>query len=193
MRQIRNGVFETNSSSTHSIAIPKSCENINYILFSIDEFGWEWVAADPADYFYTAIYETSRTEDEVNEKIEKLKNILNEHGIKYHFAEAKTHIWHSDYDNKDYLALDNGYIDHGEELTDFVDELLNDGDKLVRFLSRGLVFTGNDNSSTEERCFIERDQEFLNSYDWGIGQSHKIENPYYMSDHKDYDWYWKEN
>ncbi len=37
MRQIRYGVFESNSSSTHSIAIPKSCDNVNYISFQIDE------------------------------------------------------------------------------------------------------------------------------------------------------------
>lgn len=192
MKQIRNGVFETNSSSTHSIAIPKSCENVNYISFHIDEFGWEWREADPADYFYTAIYETSSI-SEVEEKIEKLKNILDSHGIEYHFGEVKYHIWHSDYDNKDYLSLDYGYIDHGNELTDFVDELLNDGDKLVRFLSMGFVFTGNDNSDTEEQCFVERDQEFLDDFNWETRQEFKIKNPYYMSNHEDYDWYWKGN
>ena len=193
MRQIRNGVFETNSSSTHSIAIPKSCDNINYISFNIDEFGWEWREADPADYFYTAIYETSNSTSEVEEKIEKLKNILDSRGIGYRFGEVEYHIWHSDYANEDYLSLDYGYIDHGNELTDFVDELLNDGDKLVRFLSMGFVFTGNDNSYAEERCFIERDQEFLDDYDWKTKQESKIKNPYYMSNHEDYDWYWKGN
>ena len=120
MIQIRNSVFETNSSSTHSIAIPRSCDNVNYISFHIGEFGWEWAEVDPADYFYTAIYETSGSEDEVKEKIEKLKNILDERGIKYRFGEVKYHIWHGDRTNKDYLSLDYGYIDHGNELTDFV-------------------------------------------------------------------------
>jgi hypothetical protein len=193
MRQIRNGVFETNSSSVHSIAIPRSYDNINYISFHIDEFGWEWREVDPANYFYTAIYETSNSTSEVKEKIEKLKSILDSRGIEYRFGEVEYHIWHSDYANKDYLSLDYGYIDHGNELTDFVDELLNDGDKLVRFLSRGLVFTGNDNSDAENRCFIERDQEFLDDYDWQTKQEFKIENPYYMSDHEDYEWYWKGN
>lgn len=193
MRQIRYGVFESNSSSTHSIAIPKSYDNVNYISFRIDEFGWEWREVDPADYFYTAIYETSDSASEVEEKIEKLKNILDSHGIGYHFGEVEYHIYHSDYDNKDYLRLDYGYIDHGNELTDFVDELLNDGDKLVRFLSRGFVFTGNDNSDAEEQCFIERDQEFLDGYNWDTRQEFKIKNPYYMSNHEDYDWYWKGN
>ena len=186
MRQIRYGVFESNSSSTHSIAIPKSCDNVNYISFRIGEFGWEWGEADPADYFYTAIYETSHSTSEVEEKIEKLKNILDSHGIKYHFEE----VLHSDHN---YLSLDYGYIDHGYELTDFVDELLNDGNKLVRFLSMGFVFTGNDNSDAEERCFIERDQEFLDGYNWQTRQKFKIKNPYYMSNHEDYDWYWKGN
>ena len=193
MIQIRNSVFETNSSSTHSIAIPRSCDNVNYISFHIGEFGWGWAEVDPADYFYTAIYETSGSEDEVKEKIEKLKNILDERGIKYHFGKVEYHIWHGDRTNKDYMSLDYGYIDHGNELTDFVDELLDDGDKLVRFLSMGFVFTGNDNSDTEERCFIERDQEFLDGYDWETRQSFKIKNPYYMSDHEDYEWYYKGN
>lgn len=191
MIQIRNSVFETNSSSTHSIAIPRSCDNVNYISFHIGEFGWEWAEVDPADYFYTAIYETSGSEDEVKEKIEKLKNILDERGIKYHFGKVKTE--HHTYDNKDYMYLDYGYIDHGSELIGFVDEMLNDGDKLLRFLNGGLVFTGNDNSDTEERCFIERDQEFLDGYDWETRQSFKIKNPYYMSDHEDYEWYYKSN
>lgn len=193
MRQIRNGVFETNSSSTHSIAIPKSCDNVNYISFHIDEFGWEWREADPEDYFYTAIYETSNSTSEVEEKIERLKSILDSHGIGYRFGEVEYHIWHSDYANKDYLSLDYGYIDHGNELKEFVDELLDDGDKLVRFLSMGFVFTGNDNSDAEQQCFIERNQEFLDDYDWQTRQEFKIKNPYYMSNHEDYDWYWKGN
>lgn len=189
MRTIRKGVFESNSSSTHSIAIPKSCEATNFISFHIGEFGWGWEEVDPADYFYTAIYETSNTESEVEEKIKTLKDILDSHDIEYYFGNAETHT--SSYGN--YLCLDNGYIDHGSELSDFVAELLNDGDKLIRFLSRGLVFTGNDNSYTEERCFIERDQEYLDDYDWDTNTKHKIKNPYYMADHNDYDWYWKGN
>ena len=186
MRQIRNGVFETNSSSTHSIAIPKSCDNVNYISFHIDEFGWEQREADPADYFYTAIYETSNSASEVEEKIERLKSILDSYGIGYRFGEVEYH-------NEDYLSLDYGYIDHGNELKEFVDELLDDGDKLVRFLSMGFVFTGNDNSDAEQQCFIERNQEFLDDYDWQTRQEFKIKNPYYMSNHEDYDWYWKGN
>ena len=191
MKTIRNNVFETNSSSTHSIAIPKNCSSTNYISFHIGEFGWGWEEADPADYFYTAIYETSNTKSEVEEKLQTLKDILDSHNIEYYFGNAETHV--SSYGNSYYLCLDNGYIDHGSELTDFVNELLNDGDKLVRFLSRGQVLTDNDNSDPEEQCFIDRNQEYLNDYDWSTKTESKIKNPYYMADHNDYDWYWKGN
>ena len=97
------------------------------------------------------------------------------------------------YNGTCYLSLDDGYIDHGGELTDFVNELLDDGDKLVRFLSRGLVFTGNDNSYAEERCFIERDHEYVDDYNYDTHTTFKIKNPYYMTDYNDYDWYWKGN
>ena len=111
----------------------------------------------------------------------------------YDFNKPKTHIWRSDDSGKDYFSLDDGYIDHGYELRGFIDELLNDDEKLLRFLYNGLVFTGNDNSNTEERCFIERDAEYLDDYDWKTKQEYKIKNPYYMSNHEDYEWYYKGN
>lgn len=192
-RQIRNMVFETNSSSTHSIAIPRDCKATNNVNFYIGEFGWAWEEVDAADYLYTAIYNMAETESEAKEKIEKIKNILEERGIDCHFGRVESHIWHNDYNNKDYFCLDNGYIDHGYELKDFLDELLNDEDKLIRFLSGGLVFTGNDNSSTEERCFINRYKEYLDGYDWDEEKEYKVKNPYYMSNHEDYEWYYKGN
>lgn len=193
MKQIRRNVFETNSSSTHSIAIPKKCTAPCSVNLYTDEFGWSFDEVDAANYFYTAIYETSDTEAEVQEKIEKLKNILESHNIEYHFAKVKYHTWQSDYNNNEYLSLDDGYIDHGYELKNFVDELLNDEDKLLRFFGGGLVFTGNDNSNTEERCFIKRNEKYLDDYDWDTKQSFKVKNPYYMSDYEDYDWYYKGN
>lgn len=193
MKQIRRNVFETNSSSTHSIAIPKRCEAPSSVDLYIGEFGWSFDEVNAADYFYTAIYETSDTESELQEKLEKLKNILGAHDIEYHFARVKHHTWPSDYNNKEYLSLDDGYIDHGYELKDFVDELLNDENKLLRFLGGGLVFTGNDNSDTEQRCFINRDEEYLEGYDWDAHKTYPIKNPYYMSNHEDYDWYFKGN
>lgn len=190
-RQIRSNVFETNSSSTHSIAIPKKCETPSNISFYTGDFGWSFEEVDAVDYFYTAIYETSATETEVLEKIQKLKSILESHDIEYHFAKPNSYTWHSDYDDKEYFSLDDGYIDHGYELKDFVDELLNDEDKLLRFLGGGLVFTGNDNS--DNNGFISRDEEFIEHYNWRTNTTTKHKNEYYMSNHADYEWYYKGN
>lgn len=189
MRQVRNGVFETNSSSIHSIAIPKNCVNkISNIYFNIGEFGWSFNEEDPADYLYTAIYETSNTLAELEDKLSRLKDILEYNNIDYSFQEVKCE------EHNGWLSLDDdGYIDHGFELKDFVNDLLNDGDKLIRFLSGGLVFTGNDNSDAEKMCFIERGEEFIDDYDLASKTSFQIKNPYYMSDHEDYEWHWKEN
>ena len=188
-RQIRSSVFETNSRSTHSIAVPRNCVNTGYESLCTDDFGWSFEEVDAADYFYTAIYETSETEAEVNRKIERLKDILNEHGIGYKLRKPKTHA--STYDNKEYFYLDDGYIDHGGELSEFVDELLDNGDKLVRFLSGGLVFTGNDNS--DNHGFISRNEEFLEDYNWRTKTMTREKNEYYMSNHEDYEWYYKGN
>lgn len=190
-RQIRSSVFETNSSSTHSIAIPKNCVPANHVSFCIDEFGWGFEEVDAADYLYTAIYEVSETESEAKEKIKRLEDILNERGIGYRLGRVESHIWHSDYNNKYYFSLDNGYIDHGSELRDFVEELLNNGDKLVRFISGGLVFTGNDNS--DDNGFISRNEEFIEDYDWRTKTTTRDKNQYYMSNHADYEWYYKGN
>ena len=186
MIQIRKGVFETNSSSTHSIAIPRNCTAPSCVYFREGEFGWEWDEVDAADYFYTAIYDTSETAAELEEKLETLKDILNAHNIEFTFYDV-------DFEEHNGWLSHDGYIDHGYELKEFVDELLNDGDKLVRFLGGGLVFTGNDNSDTEERCFIERTEEYLDKYDWESKTTSKIKNPYYMSDWDNYEWHYKGN
>ena len=185
MIQVRKGVFETNSSSTHSIAIPRSCSStISGIYFQIGEFGWEWESVDPADYFYTALHETSETMAELEEKLERLKDILMDYDIEYDFAYVSC-------EEKNGWLSHDGYINHGYELKDLVDELLNDGDKLVRFLSGGLVFTGNDNS--DSNGFIARNEEFLEDYDWKSKTYFKSKNPYYMSNCDDYEWYYKGN
>lgn len=176
MIQIRRGVFETNSSSTHSIAIPRNSGIPSRVHFYVGEFGWAFEEVDAADYFYTALYETSETMAELEEKMEKLKNILKSHNIEASFEDAKCH------ERNGWLSHD-GYIDHGSELRSFVNELLNDEDKLLRFLCGGLVFTGNDNS--DSMGFTERNQEFI--YDWDYRK--KIKNEYYMTNHDEYEWY----
>lgn len=184
-RQIRTGVFETNSSSVHSIAIPKEADAPKYVSFEVGEFGWEFGEADPADYFYTAMYEVSHTKQEFDERFERLKSILEGANVEFSFKQPRV--------EQSYFALVDGYIDHGYELSEFVDELLADGDKLLRFLSNGLVFTGNDNTGEDRLGYIAAKAMVLKRYNWATGEYESCDNPYYMDNADDYDWYEKGN
>lgn len=183
-RQIRTGVFETNSSSVHSIAIPKEADAPKYVSFGVGEFGWEFGVADPADYFYTAMYEVSNTKQEFDKRFERLKSILEGANVEFSFKKPRI--------EQSYFALVDGYIDHGRELTEFVDELLADGDKLLRFLGNGLVFTGNDNAGEDRLGYIAPKAMVLKRYNWGTEKYEAYDNPYYRSDADDYVWYEKD-
>ena len=182
-RQIRSSVFETNSSSTHSIAIPKNGVAIGKsISFSIGEYGWENACVDAADYLYTAIlYAYSFTVAE--EKIEHLKRILDKHNVSYKFEDPKykTNRWGT--------YIESGYIDHVNECTEFIESVLNDEDMLMRCLFGGLVYTGNDNQdSCPSGCDIA--SEYIWEEDEHGDYVEKL-NPYH--DKENYDYFYKEN
>jgi hypothetical protein len=154
MISIRNGVFETNSSSTHSIAIPQGAIKIpKYINFCLGEYGWETGSPNPASYLWTAICYNHP------ENIAKYRNKLSKICDKYSIGRD---YQMPEYDECGYMKY--GYIDHGDELNDFINMLFEDEDKLIKFISDGLVFTGNDNCD-EDREYINRKKEFVN-YDW---------------------------
>ena len=182
-RQIRSSVFETNSSSTHSIAISKAPVVIGkYIYFGIGEFGWENGTADTADYLYTAILE----QDNSSELLDKLKEILDKHLIEYKFAEPRYEK--SAYGEYEYLAY--GYIDHGYELGDFIDAVLNDEDLLMRYLfGYSTVYTGNDNQDSDPSgCDIA--DEYIWEEDENGNYVHVL-NPYH--DSVNYEYFYKGN
>lgn len=184
MKKIRNGTFETNSSSTHSIAIPKTQNGVKSVSFRFGEFGWAFEDVDPCDYFYTAIYEIYDREV-AEEKMSQVRDILKENGIEISYEQEPEYgSW----------GFNGGYVDHCGELTEFLDELFANPPKMVRFLTGGLVFTGNDNSNDEERCFIERCEKEYSVYNWSEGGAEsKFDNPYYMENWDEYDWFWKGN
>lgn len=79
MKQIRRGVFETNSSSTHSICISKEpAKNLpSKVTFGMGEWGWsEGEETDTASYLYTAMIDNGRHGD-----LETLEEILKKHGV----------------------------------------------------------------------------------------------------------------
>lgn len=144
MKKIRKGVFETNSSSTHSICIAKDTtitlpKNLH---FEFGEFGWEYDTlysiAEKASYLYTGLIANSRNED-----ADRIFSFLKDKGVDVTFESGQ----------------DVGYIDHSGNLTKFLNDICSDNDKLLRFLFSDLSFiiTGNDNS--------EHDVDINVSYD----------------------------
>lgn len=169
--KIRKGTFETNSSSTHSIAISKDKVNIPVgcsINFYIGEYGWEESEYSFPDYMYTSLLYNN---DE--EGLQKLKSILDKWNVKYDFEEPK---W-------DYYAgnryLDNGYIDHGGETFSIMREILDDEDLLARALfGDSTVYTGNDNDEyyenpmcycADEKIWDSATQEYINNLNHDSG------------------------
>jgi len=174
MKQIRNGVFETNSSSTHSICISKNKVSTypSSVYFGFGEYGWENdTVDDTASYLYTGIME-----NEMSECIDKIKSILDRHNISYTFERPR----------KVNGYFDSGYVDHCGELRDFIEDVCNDEDKLLRYLfGDSVIYTGNDNSSEyEDPCNSADD------YIWD-DDGNKVPNP--NPDEEHYEYYYKGN
>lgn len=141
--KIRRNIFETNSSSTHSICVTQTDlldQLRDEIVFRVGEFGWEYEKYnDPetkASYLYTAILEMGR-----EDLLSNIRSILKRKGIECIFEEPKYVI-----DNNGYKYLDYGYIDHVYALDDFIN-ICYDDDKLLKYLfsSQSFIITGNDN------------------------------------------------
>lgn len=151
--QIRRSVFETNSSSTHSICIAKTDDfkRNNHVDFTLGEFGWEIETYSNADmkaaYLYTAIKHLGRLERFAQfDFVGKIKKILDKNNITYTFAEKCDNELH-----------DWGYIDHVDELFDFVKDICSDEGKLLSYLFNPLSFvkTGNDNCECDVEIYVD--------------------------------------
>lgn len=170
---IRKGVFETNSSSVHSICIAK--KNVTgykgeHVDFYLGKYGWEFGSASPADYLYTAIM----CQPDGEEFLDKLKSILDEKGITYSFQPI----------NKTNGYMRYGGIDHSYDTRNFVDAVLSDKDMLMRYLFNPdtSVYTGNDNSEGFER-FEHCYQGYTRAWD---DDDNDIPNPYHDETKFDY-------
>ncbi len=181
MRQVRNGVFESNSSSVHSICIQKD-KNItlpNSVYFGIGEYGWEFDCVDTTSYLYTLILNSEDKE----EKLNTLKNILDRHNINYTFEEPELR---QNWLGNEYLGT--GYVDHDYEAADFVDALLNDEELLLRCLfgTDSCVYTGNDNSAEKDNMCYCADETI-----WDNEKCEFVSNPNHEPDK--YDYFYKGN
>lgn len=185
MIQVRHNVFETNSSSTHSIAIPRKMnekEIPKSFVFNFGDFGWEDDEVDPCDYLYTAIYNCDQSM--ITERLQKLSDCLERHNISYTFSKPKPAWW-------DTSELDYGNIDHAYELDScgFFSILEND-DMLLRYLAAGRVYTGNDNDGDElADCYSA--YPTVTDYDDGDDRWLEVPNPNH--DEEKYEYFFKGN
>lgn len=180
MIQVRYNVFETNSSSTHSIAIPRKVNDKEIpksFVFNFGDFGWEDDEVDPCDYLYTAIYNCDQSM--ITERLQKLSDCLERHNISYTLSKPKPAWWDV---NEPYY----GSIDHAYELGSCgFFSILEDDDLLLRYLTAGHVYTGNDNCDTYTKdCYCACSTVF--DEDWK-----EVPNPNH--DEEKYEYFFKGN
>lgn len=152
MLKIRRGVFETNSSSVHTISMKRNINPNNYrgrhIDFKFGEFGWENIEFSAADYLYTAIMNIDP------DYLDRLKEILDEYEITYTFEDdASSRLWYP-----------HGYIDHIEDLKDFIIDLMEDKSFVISMIMTGEVMGGNDNDEERLEAAHMDDSEYYSYY-----------------------------
>ena len=153
MVKIRKGMFETNSSSTHTIIITdKNCEPGAIVDFRIGEFGWGFDRLDTIDEKASYLY-TIGCELLGRDIYQDLYETLCKYGVKCTCTEP------AEFD-KGGGWLDNGYVDHcGDgDSYDFVRDLLAHEKLLIRYLfsPESFVVTGNDNCYDKEYNWYEK-------------------------------------
>lgn len=133
--QIRSGVFETNSSSTHAICIgetyvhPDIDPNEVSVVFS-GQFGWEYETY-VGDFIFSYLYTLAIEYDDVENFTNIVRGYLEEIGEKVDFEEK---------------YYDCG-VDHAWEARDFYDWALSSKENLFRCVHSmdTFIVTGNDN------------------------------------------------
>lgn len=188
MRTIRRGVFESNSSSTHSIAISKEkIPNVagRHVYFGAGEYGWEkGCVGDTASYLHTAIVDSS-TPAQYEERINKIKEILDRYGVQYEFApvEYKKSEYNPNYEYIEFASPHYRWasVDHAGECADMINALLSNEDLLIRYLfGDSCIYTGNDNSDDEDSmCYCAEATIWDDNYK-------TIPNPNHDAEHYDY-------
>ena len=150
MIQVRQGVFETNSSSTHVLCIAREkTKPLDRIEFRLNNFGWGHdVYHDPsvkASYVYTAACAYYK-----KDMADRISELLSPYGIECIFIEHPIYDKYGIEENP-HLYLKNGGIDHVDECEDILNKLLNDPALLIDFIfgDKSYLETGNDNDEDE--------------------------------------------
>lgn len=154
MFSIREGTFETNSSSTHSICIPKEDAYMTIpkrleINLNDYEFGWEYEEYDSVEerFAYLIFGITAGWQDTYLEQSQRLEKLLKTIGRYVETIKVRG-LDIVNYNNQTYYETYDGYVDHASELKEMVDTLLENEDMLKRYLfsDNTFILTGNDNA-----------------------------------------------
>lgn len=154
MIKIRRCVFETNSSSTHSICITKNSNLVmlpEKIVFKLGNFGWEenvfYDVEHKASYLFTAIHYIDKyfSKKDAQKYLDYIQNVLIKNNIDFEFDQTKTEY----------------YIDHMYELIDFVKAVCHSEKRLLRYLFsvESFIMTGNDNDDTPIDIYVSYKHE----------------------------------
>lgn len=163
MKTIRYGTFETNSSSTHSMIIPTKLPANSVlpdtVVFNIGEFGWGYEEPNHLDYLYTAVLAYYKPED-AKEYLDRIEQVCYSNGAtEVEFEEPVMDSYQ--YNGEQCYYLSNGYVDHSDSLTEFLETVFESDSNLLNYLLAGRVGTGNDNSD-----FSNPIAEFYDKLDW---------------------------
>ncbi len=161
-RQIRQGCFETNSSSVHTICVASQelnrIKNLpSSVSFEFGSYGWELdkytSRFDRANYLYTAIIQLGGVLKKLQysqmiKRLQFINDTLKKHNIDVYFADFGVTV--SNWEKKIVCytdCLDESGIDHVGELEEFVNTVCSDEDILMNYLfsEQSYIQTGNDN------------------------------------------------
>ena len=178
-KQIRKSVFETNSSSVHTISISNT-DDYKKVLetyegkvvgFTSGQFGWEheeYTSLNAkASYLWTGIVTCGQYTPEKIEKIkDNITSVLIGHGV---------NAWFEDYETNEYNGSDGtkhiycdfshfSYVDHAACLDSWFDDLFpNNGDDIFGdlllwylFNPDSIVITSNDNDDYDYNLHSSR-------------------------------------
>lgn len=182
MKNIRNNVFETNSSSTHSISIAPTVAGL-YDTLPVDsngkirlvggEFGWEWAKFN--DPYTKANYAAVFAHEGTPQMVDMLVNVIKEHTgakeVEFGFTtELRSSLDAAKPGEDNSVKLPWAYIDHQSGYREGGDAMKAfDTPKTLKdfiFNPDSWLFTGNDNSGAPSNFY---DVEF------GIEYTHQLE------------------
>ena len=168
--QIRKSVFETNSSSVHTLTITKNPNNLKFpkkLIFDSGSYGWEHACLttpeEKASYLWEGIisvfpdYENKNL-TEYNKAIASITKILKSVGVKAIFKYNNPKYIKSKFGDCYYYEFydkegneDGGWVDHCNELITFLYDVCFDKTKLLNYLfsTESFIKTGNDNEDED--------------------------------------------